>query len=358
MKQYYRTDKIESLKAQYNILLGERSCGKSYAVKEKVLMKAWHEKSYFVLIRRYRDDITRTNVLNYFADMPIMSITDGEYMGIDFYRNQLFFCKYDDDGKIHRGQFIGHVVSLNNDERIKSQAFPNVTDIIYEEFITKNLYLTDEPTRLMNVISTIARDETVTVWLVGNKINQVCPYVYEWDLKNIPTQKAGTIDTYSFPRFDKDGNKFETLIAVENCDNFGSNSKMFFGKAAESIVGSAWECDVCALLPERKDVYECVYELIFESMGFGYIMQLLVDVENGGMFIYTYPASRTRITRNIRRKITETFSTDPFVSSRLNDRIPAEVKMKQLLRDNKICFATYLCGQNFKQVMKQRKGVL
>ena len=53
MKQkYYRLDKIKKVDAQYKMLLGERSNGKSYAVKEDALQDAWsHDNKKFT----YRD---------------------------------------------------------------------------------------------------------------------------------------------------------------------------------------------------------------------------------------------------------------------------------------------------------------
>ena len=40
MKKYYSLKKIMSENADYNIIIGERSNGKTYAVLEKILLKS------------------------------------------------------------------------------------------------------------------------------------------------------------------------------------------------------------------------------------------------------------------------------------------------------------------------------
>lgn len=353
-KEYYRLTNIEKLHAQYNILLGERANGKSYSVKERVLMRAYAGEGLFAYLRRYDRDIVTTNVLRYFADMPIHSITSGEYEGVTFYRGDIFFCTYDEKtNKPVKGPLIGHALALNNDERIKSQAFPNVTDIIYEEFITDKFYLQEEPTRLQNLVSTIARDRNVSVWLIGNKINRICPYFTEWQLTGIPKQELGTIDTYRYTRLIGD-EEVETVIAVENCNNAGTHSKMFFGKSSEAITGGTWQTKEMPKLARPLEEYEMLYELLLSDCGFTFVLQLLVN-EDGGMIVYVYPYTRTR---NIRRKITTVFSDNPLTTPSFNVKIRAETIMKDCINSCKVCYSDNLTGTDFEQVLMNRKGVL
>lgn len=354
-KRYYRTTNIDKFNAQYNILIGERSNGKSYAVKEKVLLKAIKGESMFIYLRRYADDIKTNNVERYFSDMPIPIITDGEYEGVTVYRSNIYFCNYDDDGKVARGILIGHALAMNNDERIKSQAFPGIGDIIYEEFITTKFYLPDEPERLQNVVSTIARDETISVWMIGNKINRVCPYFTEWQLVNIPKQPAGKIDTYTFTRTNEDGVKITTLIAVENCLSVGSKSKMFFGKASDAITGGSWATKEMPKFPKPADDYTMLYEVMLMDCGFTFVIQLYVCNKTGGTFNYVYPYTRTR---NIARKITNNFSPELLTSTCFNVKINAEKLMRNNIMERKVCYSDNLTGTDFEQVLLNRKGAL
>lgn len=356
-KKYYRTTNIDKLNANYNILLGQRANGKSYAVKEKVLRKAYHNVSKFVYLRRYQIDVKTTDVESYFGDMPIYSITDGNYSTVSAYRGQIFFANLDENNKIVRGPMIGRYVYLSGYHHFKSQTFPETGDIVFEEFVTDSMYIDNEPEVLQNFVSTIARDNAdIQVWMIGNTISRVCPYFEEWQLSNIPRQKPGTIDTYEFTRYDEESEQeVKTLIAVEYCESTGSSSGLFFGKSAEHIATGQWQVKDMPKIPGKKKDYIVLYELLFSDMGFHFVMQLMVEPATGGQFIYVYPFSNKR---NIARKISNTFSTDPLTTNSFSDKIKAEVKMKELLKIGKICFSDNLTGSDFESVMVNRKGVL
>lgn len=353
-QKYYRITNIAKIGAQYNILLGERSNGKSYAVKESCLLKAFSHDREFGLLRRYRQDVRESDVEAYFADMSIYSITNGKYDMISVYRGGIYFANISEEGKIVRGQKCGHIFYLSGNERFKSQAFPKIDDIIYEEFVTNKLYLPNEPSELQHFVSTIARRRKITVWLIGNTISRVCPYYSEWGLKNIPYQKQGTIDVYEFStsQVDDNGKAVVIKIAVENCANSGNNSKMFFGKTGEQITSGQWETKEQPHLARNYNEYELIYELLFSDMGFNFVVQLLVNVD--GVFItYVYPFTNKR---NINRVVTSVFSDNPFVTMYLRNDISAELQIKNCIMNGKVCFSDNLTGCDFKQILENRRG--
>lgn len=354
-KEYYRLTEILKHDALYNIPLSERNVGKSYAVKERCLTNSYNSDSEFVYLRRFDRDVTSSTVENYFGDMPISIITGQEYSAITTWRGSIYFCNYDENGKVKRGKKIGYYLALNNDERTKSQAFPNVTDIIYEEFVTNKIYLPDEPNRLQGLVSTIFRERNGKVWLIGNTITRICPYFIEWQLCNIPRQKPGTIDDYYFSREDSNGNEITTKISVEFCKTFDSQSRMFFGTSAKSIAGGEWETkDMAKLSGEYRD-YDMLYEVEFFDCGFTFILQLLMS-KIGDLVIYCYP--KTRQKRNVERKITTNFSENRLTTPNFNVKIRAERKMKDLFNLGKICYSDNLTGTDFEQVLQNRKGAL
>lgn len=64
--------------------------------------------------------------------------------------------------------------------------YPNVKNIIFDEFISRSIYLADEPNKLMNFYCTVDRKQNkVKLWLLGNTISRVCPYLTEWGLQPI-----------------------------------------------------------------------------------------------------------------------------------------------------------------------------
>lgn len=351
-KKYWSNKKILAEKAQYNILLSQRSTGKSYATKTYILKNAYESSKMFIYLRRYSMDSKPSNVESYFGDIPIDTITNGEYDCIIGIAGKIYFGKYGDDLKPKKGKLIGYYTALSAYEHYKSLTYPDVNDVVYEEFITDNGYLPNEVSKLMNFISTVFRDKTGSVWLIGNTISRYCPYFTEWGLNKIAKQKPGTIDIYKYKSKDIEGNEITTNIAVEFCANPGSDSKMFFGTIGENVKGTGqiWEIKEMPHMPEGD--YTMLYELLIRDSGFSFVVQLMVG-DNGGLFLYAYPFTGNR---RIQRIIQKDFSPDPFISNKFLDKINAEVIMRKCLNENKICFSDNLCGCDFEQVMTNWGG--
>ena len=349
-KKYYSLKNMKSTGAQYRMLLGEKSNGKSYAVKSDLIKEAYVEKRKFVYMRRYREDLKTADVMAYFADAPVRDITKGAYDKVVIDRGTIYLANYNvDEDKFEKGIDIGRAVYLSGYEHFASQAFPDTYNIVYEEFITQRTYLPNEPAQLQKMVSTILRDRQGAVYLVGNTINRVCPYFTEWQLTHTIRQKPGTIEIYKFHRSDEEGNDILTEVAVERCESSNSGTNMFFGKTAEFIVKGGWEVYDKPKLPDEPNTM--LYELILEQQGFAFVVQLRVT-DKGGMFVYVYPYTYKR---NITRKITDRFSTDPFITSTFNHKINAEVLMQDLIEHKKICFSDNLTGSDFEQVLKSRR---
>lgn len=359
-KKYYRLDNILKCKARWNILYGMRANGKSYAVKERALKRAYENGEQFVYLRRWSEDIKVNAVKAYFEDMPVNRITKGEYDGVTAYQGNIYFCTYDEKGNtVKAGEPIGRYCSLNQAERYKSQAFPKVKRILFEEFITNRIYLGSTATGseakiLMQFVSTVARDEDIEVFLIGNTISRTCPYFAEWGiLKGIMKQSPGTIDIYHLR-----GENGIVDIAVENCEVIETKSKMFFGLASKQITSGEWDVDEVPKLLKPYAYYDMLYELRIVFAEFKYIMQLLYDGESGGTFVYIYPD--TGVKRKIRRVITNIFNVDPFITNGLRGDIKAEALIAECFRKGKVCFSDNLTGTDFKNVLNNYdlKGVI
>ena len=134
---------------------------------------------------------------------------------------------------------------------------------------------------------------------------------------------------------------------------------MFFGTVADSITGGQWEVKDYPHMPidekGREKPYVKLYELLYSDMGFSFILALCIDEETGGQWVYVKPHTTARF---IRRKVTNEFSTDPFITNSLSDDIPAEVMIRKLINNNKICYSDNLTGSDFEAVTLNRKGRL
>lgn len=344
VKRYYELQHLLDCKCFWMLLYGMRSNGKSYAVKKKIIEDALQGIT-FVYLRRWGDDIKGPGVEAYFDDMPFNELTDGQYVGIKAYQGYLYFYTIGEDDKpVRVGGAIGRYCALNLYERYKSQVFKNCGNIVYEEFLTDKVYLNNEPKLLMQFVSTVARDRDINVFMIGNTISRVCPYFDEWGLaKGIHNQKPGTINIYHLK-----GENGVVDIAVENCEAVTTSSKMFFGHASKQIIRGEWDVDDVPKLLKPYEFYSLLYEMTVLAGEFKYIMQLMSDDENGGLFVYVYPNTKERKTM---RTISPDFNTSPWITNGLRHDIKAECCIAECIRNGKLCYSDNLTGTDFRKVM-------
>lgn len=345
-KNYYDITNLLSTNAQYLMLLGQRSNGKSYQVKKTVLESAYKDQGLFVYLRRYRADLKQAYVTSYFDDMPILSITNGEYDSIRAINGSIYFVELDEEGVISKRKLCGRYCALNEAERYKSQVFKGYNSIVYEEFITDQFYLNDEPRLLQQFVSTVARLDEIKVFLVGNTLTRVCPYFHEWCLEGVLKQKQGTIELYHYHTDDDS----VVTIAVEYCSNANNKNTMFFGQSAKQIITGEWDVKELPKLPREQYEYEVAYELELIYQSFKFCVQLLVEPVNGGRILFVYPLTTDR---KLYRIITDEFSDLPNVTSKLDRTKRPELLIIQCLQMDKICYSDNLTGSDFSKVLEK-----
>ena len=347
MSEFYDISELLSKNAEYNLLLGKRANGKSYQCKLTVLKDYIERGLKFVYLRRYSVDAKPRLVQGYFDDVAqngtIEKMTNKQWQYITARANNIYFARRE-DGKEIKSEPIGQYWDLYTAEHVKSQSFVNFGNILYEEFITDSLYLPNEPAKLMQFISTVARLNRVRVLLVGNTLTKVCPYFTAWNLDRVLRQKQGTIDVYEFPAGD------DTItLAVEYCRKTKSKNYMFFGDSAKQIVSGEWDNHAVPVLPKPREMYDIVYTIQIDYNNFSFVMELLVDPVEGGRIIFVYPFSGKK---KIIRKITPEFSDKPYITSVFNIKNRAESAMCDCIHLKKICYSDNITGTDFENVMK------
>ena len=138
---YYNLDRIDKEDSQINIIIGERSNGKSYQVKhrkaiqpfmdsykkvdkEKILYDSYKNLDRFFLVKRLESEITPSFVEKYFRDVDIYKITNGEYDCIDIYRKEIYFAKFDmKTMKPKRGILIGYMGALSLEQNYAGASY-------------------------------------------------------------------------------------------------------------------------------------------------------------------------------------------------------------------------------------------
>lgn len=354
---HYNLDNIEREDADFNLIWGEKGNGKSYQVKHKrAILKYLKTGKRFIYLRRWKEEISTEKVEQYFADVDVAKLTDDRYNCIISYKKQLFFANYNnEDGKTKRGEKIGYVMALSTEQNYSGCSYLDVEDIIFEEFMSRNEYIKDESTKLMFLYSTVDRKRhKVKVWLAGNTVSRVCPYIQDWNLhKIISEQKQGTIITKMIPAGEDEttGEIVYAKLAIEYCKSTGRSS-FVIGKAKDMINKGDWQTDPQPHLPKSYKKYKCLYRFMFFYKAFKFCCEYLMDNETKEplWFIYPYKGiikEKTIVFSDV-IKASPYWQRDIYNTSFDN---PALNNLFKTFRENCIFYSNDLCGTDFKQVI-------
>ena len=83
---------IKNKKCDINLIYGEKSNGKSYQAKHNIALDDYIKYGHrFILLRRWREDVTNMWVEKYFADVDVKKLTNGKYNIITVYKKEIYF---------------------------------------------------------------------------------------------------------------------------------------------------------------------------------------------------------------------------------------------------------------------------
>ena len=270
--KYYSLKNILAKNAQYNIIFGERSNGKTYAVLKYALEQYVKNGKQTALVRRWQEDFVgkRGDVMfNALVDNDeISKLTNGEWTSVRYYASKWYLCKWDETKtRIDDERPFAYGFAISSMEHDKSTSYPDITTILFDEFITRNVYLNDEFVLFLNVISTIVRHRTdVKIFMLGNTVNKYCPYFNEMGLKHIAKMEQGKIDVYEY-------GDSGLRVAVEYAGTSkrkGKPSDLYFAfdnKKLKMITSGVWEIDIyphCPVKFKPKDI-SFTYFIIFDD---------------------------------------------------------------------------------------------
>ena len=175
-----------------NFIVGNRGGGKSFGAKEWAIDNFIKRKEQFGYIRRYKDDL-REPMENFFNDI--------EYKYPDFeFKTEAgkFYIRLkpaDEKQKWTKKDIAGYGFVLSTGSNKKSIPYPHITTLIFDEFLLdkgNQMYLPDEPLKLLNLYETISRPGTdhprVVLFLLANAISITNPYFLFFNLKMPKTQ--------------------------------------------------------------------------------------------------------------------------------------------------------------------------
>lgn len=281
--KYYDLKNILSYNCDYNLIIGERSNGKTYACLKYVLENYIKTGKQGAYIRRWREDITVKRGSSLYSPFDVFKITKGKFKYIVYRSNSWWLANRAKDKYVYDVQPFMYSFALSNVEHDKSTSYPDVSTIIFDEFITRQFYLKDEFILFMNVLSTIIRErKDVKIFMLGNTVNKYCPYFNEMGLKHVVSMKQGTIDIY----------KLDSLkIGVEYCKDSGKGKESnkyfaFDNSKLEMIKSGKWELDIYPHLEvkyNRNDIL-FTYFINFDNQ----LLQCEIVGKNGDIFTYIH----------------------------------------------------------------------
>lgn len=126
------------------------------------------------------------------------------------------------------------------------------------------------------------------MWLVGNTVSRICPYLEDWGLTNIMKhQKQGEIKTKIIHNEEND-----VKIAIEYCKSSGGKT-MAIGQASSMIDKGSWQTDIQPKLPKSYKCYNMLFRFGFQYQGFKFLCELLIDkTEKKQAIWFIYPFFR------------------------------------------------------------------
>lgn len=287
---HYSLERIKSLHAVFNMIIGKRSNGKTFAWKTDLLEGYSNDRKYRgVYIRRKDTEILPKNISMLFELPEVDAVTgepvkqiadyfDGEFNDYE-YRNRAFTLIHrDENGEIDKrdSQPFCFTCALATWENRKGIDVGEVRSICFDEFMTREPYLRDEFVAFMNVLSSFIRDrDTATIYMLANTVNKYCPYFEEMGLYKVDEMEEGTIQLYRM------GENGQTSIAVEMCSGSEGSHKVdkyfaFDNPQLEMITAGSWEIALyphCPCEMTKEDIVHRFYILFNNKCVAGDIMQ-------------------------------------------------------------------------------------
>ena len=213
--KYWDIGKTLSHNCLFNFIISLRGGGKTYGCLKYAIKKHLSEKQQgrnwqFIYVRRQENELKK---LTTSRGGRLFAGVQKEYPGhILKAESNTLYCD---------GEVCGYAIQLSNAFTQKSDVFPNVQMIIFDEFIAikRSSYLNDEVTKFLELYETIARPGTdhpiVRVFFLGNAVTQTNPYFeyfyldkpYEGQFKKFGKTKDILVQDVDVPELQKDKHK-------------------------------------------------------------------------------------------------------------------------------------------------------
>lgn len=171
--KFWNIRNVLSRQALFNFIISFRGGGKTFGSKVFAIENFINKGEQFIYVRRYETDLSKSK-REFLTDILIKRP--------DLFKNH--DIKITGDKLFVDGKTAGFFIPLSKASSFKSVAFPDVTLIIYDEFLIDKSsfqrYIPNEPQKFLDFYSTVARPGTghkrVLVFFLANAISLLNPY--------------------------------------------------------------------------------------------------------------------------------------------------------------------------------------
>lgn len=351
MKQkFYSLKNILARDAHYNLVIGERSNGKTYSVLKYGLEKYVHTGEQMAIVRRWQDDFKGKRGAAMFdalvENKEVEKLTSGEWTGVYYYAGRWYLCKYDEKGnRTAQENPFAFAFAISSMEHDKSTSYPRVTTVMFDEFLTRSHYLPDEFVLFMNVLSTIIRQRNnVKIFMLGNTVNKYCPYFGEMGLTHVKEMVPGDLEVYQY-------GDSELRVAVEFSDspnkNKPSNLYFAFNNPKLSMItgkGTVWEIAVYPHKPVKFTSAQISF--VFFIQFDGELLQCEVVTTDTVQFVFIHRKTTPLKSPDIDLIYSPDFDPRPNWKRKItNPMTELEQKIVRLFRADKVYYQDNEVGE-------------
>ena len=296
--KYYSLENILKKHARYNMVFGERSNGKTYSVLDYAVKNYFKTGQQIAVLRRWREDFKGKRGAAYFDNLVyngeqknmIKEYSNGKYDHTVYLSGRWYMAYYDEEleKNITAPEPFAFSFALTEMEHEKGNSYPLVTTILFDEFMSRGMYLPDEFVLFMNTLSTIIRHrDNVKIFMCANTVDMIgCPYFKEMGLKHVKDMKKGDIDVYEY------GNS-GLKVAVEYSDSpnkEGKPSDVYFAfdnAKLKMITSGEFELDFYAHITGHIDQKDIIfsYFIMFDDA----LLQADVIQRENETFTFIHP---------------------------------------------------------------------
>ena len=248
-------------------------------------------------------------------------------------------------------------------EHKKSVSYPEIGNVLFDEFLTNDIYLPAETTKFFSIVSTIVRlEDDVRFFLCGNTVSQYSPYFADFGIDRVRQMKKGTIDIYrygdsglevaveyaEFPETMKDGKKFKKKSDVYFAFKNNPHLKM--------ITEGEWETNLYPHLPVDYHFWNVVYRFYIQFEGDNFECEVINPPEDTNNLPFVYIHRKTteiKDEENFKKGyycFKQDYDNRPLFSRDItHPRNNLEKKILKFFADNRVFYQDNLLGESIRR---------